>query len=151
MNDMLKNLSDDELLEYYKLYSELSPRETDRYITGVDHKKMYHVARLLLQAEQAMTTGTLDLEANKELLKAIRRGEWTLDQLKDWFHKRERELETLYIDSELPYTADMVKLKELLMQCLEVKFGSIDSYFNVDGSTKVMSKKLSRIRAILDE
>lgn len=118
---------------------------------GYDTKYAYHIFRLLEQAEMAMATGDIDLEASKELLKSVRRGEWSLEQVKEWFHKRERELETLYIDSDLPYSPDMNKLKQLLLQCLEAKYGSLDAMFSIEGSTQVTNDKLQRIRDILNE
>lgn len=117
---------------------------------GYDVKFAYHVVRLVQQAEMVLTTGDLDLEANRELLKAIRRGEWTLDELKSWFKKRERDLEDLYITSDLPYSPDYDKLKGLLFNCLEAHFGSLSQYFNLEGSERVAQDKLKKIKAILD-
>ena len=147
----LKNLTDMELAEYDKLYSKLSPREQDRHLTGIDHKKMYHIVRLINEAEQVLTTHTLDLMKDRELLKSIRRGEWSMDQLQKWVHKRESDLETLYTTSDLRYAPDEPKIKELLFQCLEMKFGSLSAYFNLDGSNRVVYDKMKRIKAIIEE
>jgi hypothetical protein len=117
---------------------------------GYDVKFAYHVVRLLQQSEMVMMEHNLDLERNRELLKAIRRGEWTLDELKAWFKKREDELDTLYIDSDLRHSPDDVKIKRVLMNCLEAHFGSLSAYFNMEGSEKVAVDKLNRIRGILD-
>lgn len=118
---------------------------------GYDVKFAYHVVRLVQQAEMVMSEHDLDLEKNRELLKAIRRGEWTLDELESWFKKRQDDLETLYTKSDLRYTADEAKIKELLYQCLEMKFGSLSAYFNLDGSTKVVLDKMKRIKQIIEE
>ena len=48
---------------------------------GYDVKFAYHVVRLLLEVEQILVAGDIDLECDREQLKAIRRGEWTLPQL----------------------------------------------------------------------
>lgn len=117
---------------------------------GYDVKFAYHVVRLLQQSEMVMMEHDLDLEKNRELLKAIRRGEWTLDQLKMWFNKREGELDTLYIDSDLRYGPDYDTIKRIIMNCLEAHFGSLAAYFNMDGSSKVMSDKLDQIRRIVN-
>lgn len=118
---------------------------------GYDVKFGYHVVRLVQQAEMVMTEGDLDLEKNRELLKAVRRGEWTLDELKSWFDKRKDDLDTLYTKSELRYTADVPKIKELLFQCLEINYGSLSEYFNLEGSDRVAADKIKRIRDIVNE
>lgn len=151
MSTELKKLTDEELLEYYNLYSALTEREQSRYLNGVDLKFMYHVVRLLQQSEQIMIEHDLDLERNRELLKSIRRGEWTLDELKDWFKKRESELDTLYINSDLRHSPDNVIIKRILMNCIEARYGSVDAYFNMDGSAEIMKEKLYRIRKLLRE
>ena len=122
----------------------------DRHINGVDLKFMYHIVRLLMQGEMVMMEHDLDLEKNRELLKAIRRGEWTLDELKAWFKKREGELDTLYIDSTLRHAPDYAIIKRILMNCLETHFGSLSAYFNMEGSDKVMLEKLEQIRKIVN-
>ena len=42
---------------------------------GMDVKHAYHIVRLACEAEQILQHGDLDLEANREQLKSIRRGE----------------------------------------------------------------------------
>jgi predicted nucleotidyltransferase len=118
---------------------------------GYDVKFAYHVVRLVEQAQMVMEHGDLDLEANRELLKSIRRGDWTLEELKAWYKKREGELQTLYIESKLPLKADEDKVKELLFQCLEMHFGSLAKYFNLEGSNRIALDKMRRIRGIIEE
>jgi predicted nucleotidyltransferase len=93
---------------------------------GFDVKFAYHVVRLLNEVEQILTENDLDLERNREQLKAIRRGDWTQDDVEQYFASKERELETLYTQSSLPYKADEEKLKTLLLNCLEHHYGSLD-------------------------
>jgi predicted nucleotidyltransferase len=92
---------------------------------GYDVKFGYHVVRLLNEVEQIMTEGDLDLERNREQLKAIRNGEWTMDELKNYFSSKERELESLYTSSKLPHGPDEALIKQLLLDCLEQHFGSL--------------------------
>ena len=97
----------------------------DKY--GYDVKFAYHVVRLLNEVEQIL------VERNREQLKSIRRGEWTMDQIKEYFNKKESELETLYMASKIPYKPDEQKIKALLLQCLEEHYGSLDKIVvNVD-------------------
>jgi uncharacterized protein len=95
----------------------------DKY--GYDVKFGYHVKRLLLQVEQIMLEGDLDLERNREELKAIRRGEVTLDSLLSWFDQKEKQLEDLYSKSSLPHGPNTPIIKQLLLNCLEEYYGSL--------------------------
>jgi predicted nucleotidyltransferase len=94
---------------------------------GFDVKFAYHVVRLMNEIEQILTEHDLDLERNREQLKAIRRGEWTVDSLDTYFAAKERELEGVYASSSLPELPDEEKIKSLLLNCLEHHYGSLDS------------------------
>lgn len=93
---------------------------------GYDVKFAYHVIRLINEVEQILTTGDLDLEAGREQLKAIRRGEWKMDQVVDYFQMKEKQLEQAYADSKLKHSPDEDAIKRLLMRCIEEHYGSID-------------------------
>jgi len=97
----------------------------DKY--GFDVKFAYHVVRLINEVEMILTEGDLDLERNREQLKAIRSGEWTKEQIEKYFETKERELESLYTTSKLPHGPDEDKIKALLLQCLEHHYGSLSS------------------------
>lgn len=92
---------------------------------GFDTKFGGHAVRLLLQIEQIMTEGDLDLERNREIVKSVRKGEWTLDQLDQWVTEKERSLEGLYNTSTLPHGPDQAAIKQLLVDCLEAHYGSL--------------------------
>lgn len=93
---------------------------------GYDLKHAYHLVRLLSNAEQILMEGDLDLEKDREMLKSIRRGEWTLDEIKDFFNRKEKQLDNLYLTSTLQHSADEGKLKNLLFDILEQHFGSLE-------------------------
>ena len=97
----------------------------ERY--GFDVKFGYHIVRLLGEVEQILEEHDLDLERNREQLKAIRRGEWTLEQLEQWFADKERHLEGVYAKSSLPNKPDAERIKTLLLNCLEQHYGSLDA------------------------
>jgi predicted nucleotidyltransferase len=97
----------------------------ERY--GFDLKYAYHLVRLLNEAEQILVEGDLDLMRNREQLKSIRRGEWTEQQVRDYFTRKERELETLYHESKLPWSPDEAGIKQLLLDCLEEHYGNLDN------------------------
>ena len=92
---------------------------------GYDVKFAYHVVRLLGEVEQLLVEGTMDLERNREQLKSIRRGEWSLDKLEDWVGNKESDLEAAYARSDLPANPPKERIKELLLECLEAHFGSL--------------------------
>lgn len=94
---------------------------------GYDTKYAYHLVRLLSEVEQIMIEGDLDLERNREQLKAIRRGEWTLDQVEAHFTDKEKALEDVYLKSTLPHSPDEAAIRELLLNCLEHHYGSLSA------------------------
>jgi uncharacterized protein len=93
---------------------------------GFDVKFAYHVVRLVNEVEQILTEHDMDLQRNNEQLKAIRRGEWTAEQVKVFFTDKEKALEEVYHKSTLPYKPDEPKIKQLLLECLEIHYGSLE-------------------------
>ena len=61
--------------------------------------------------------GDIDLQRNNEQLKAIRRGEWTEERLRQWFADKESHLERVYAESTLRATPDEPKIRALLLNC----------------------------------
>lgn len=94
---------------------------------GMDVKFAYHVVRLLLEVEQILAEQDLDLERNSEMLTSIRKGEWSLEKLQDWATAKEKVLEALYHSSTLPYSPPEAKIKSLLLECLEMHYGSLSN------------------------
>ena len=115
---------------------------------GYDVKFGYHVVRLLGEVEQILATGDLDLERDREVLKAIRRGEWSLSKIKEWFAERENGLQTLYENSQLPHTPDEEKIKTLLLSCLEEHYGSLSACIVIPDKA---TQAIHDIKAILEK
>ena len=115
--------------QMHKIKGKVNSSNPDRAASigrhGYDVKFAYHVVRLLDEIEQIMVEHDLDLERNREQLKAIRRGEWTLEQIERHFEGKERALENTYASSTLAHSPDEAKIKEVLMTCLEMHFGSV--------------------------
>jgi predicted nucleotidyltransferase len=99
---------------------------------GYDTKFAYHVVRLINEVEQILTEGDLTLDRNREQLKAIRRGEWTEQQVRDWFDAKEVDLGILYNKSDLQHSPNESRIKTLLLECLEIHFGSLDKCIRVE-------------------
>ena len=114
---------------------------------GWDVKFGYHVVRLLLEVEQILTERDLDPRRNREQLKAIRRGEMTMDGLIQWFADKERALERIYEESKLPWGPDEAAIKQLLLDCLETHYGTIEGCIQTPGGA---SRALLDIQDILD-
>jgi hypothetical protein len=121
----LKNLSDIELKQYYELYQR-GMNKTKRFeaqkIYNTDLKFLYHLVRLLNEVEQILLEGDLDLERNREQLKDIRRGKWKQSEIEEYFQIKEKDLESLYLKSELPHTPQWDEIRNLLNKCLEIHF-----------------------------
>lgn len=112
---------------------------------GYDVKFASHIIRLLNECEQILVEGDLDLLRSKEQLKSIRRGEWTREQIKEYFHRNEPRLEKLYDDSKLPYGPDESEIKKLLLQCLKYHYKNLgDCVVNQDESINDL-KRISNI------
>lgn len=114
---------------------------------GYDVKFAYHVVRLLDEVEQIMVEHDLDLERNREQLKSIRRGEWTLEQIETHFEAKERALENTYATSTLPHAPDEERIKGVLLGCLEMHFGSLEGAVRRDASVARLVGEIQDILA----
>lgn len=114
---------------------------------GYDVKFGYHVVRLVSEIEQIMIEHDLDLERNREQLKAVRRGEWSLPYLKEWFGEKERALEGVYASSTLRHSPDEAPIKAVLLHCLEHHYGSIADAVRASATINQLG---ADIRALLD-
>lgn len=114
---------------------------------GYDVKCGYHVVRLVLEVEQIMLAHDLDIERDREMLKAIRRGEWPLLDLQKWFAEKEASLEKVYNESILRHSPDEGMIKQLLLDCLEHHYGTLGACVAIPD---VAEKTLSDIRVLLE-
>lgn len=112
---------------------------------GYDVKYASSLVRLLLNVEQILIEGDLDIEREREVLKSIRRGEWTLSDIQDFFDRKERDLESVYINSKLPHSPDVDKVKTLLLNVLEQHFGSLDKVIVREDKTLQALRQIDEI------
>lgn len=112
---------------------------------GYDVKFAYHVVRLLDEVEQIMVEHDLDLERNREQLKSIRRGEWTLEQIQNHFDGKERALENTYAQSTLAHSPDEARIKEVLLRCLEMHFGSVADAIRREPSVERLVRDMQEV------
>lgn len=112
---------------------------------GYDVKFAYHVVRLLNEVEQIMVDHDLDLMRNNEQLKAIRRGDWTMEQIEQHFYEKEKSLEEVYSKSTLRHSPDEAVIKKLLMECLEEYYGSLQGCVETADHYKDMLRQIQQI------
>ena len=123
-------------------------RQADIAAHGYDTKFGYNLVRLILQAEQILTEHDLDLERNREILKSIRRGEWELDRLKEFFEVKEKSLEEVYAKSTLQDTPDEDEIKARLISCLEMHYGRLDNLIATPSENRAL---IAELQALVDK
>ena len=112
---------------------------------GFDLKFGMHCVRLLSECEMILMEGTLDLRRNREQLKAIRRGEMSEAKIIEWAELKTKQLEELYVKSKLRETPDEPKIKQLLLDCLEHHYGSLDKCVVNPGAAVVALKQIQEV------
>lgn len=143
----LSHLTDEQLLKYHAVYKRMMARPRNEPIKrfSMDTKFAYHVVRLLGEVEQIMVEHDLDITRNREQLKSIRRGEWTLEYLHEWFETKEKALEEVYANSDLRYGPDEESLRQLLLDALEQHYGSLDTAVKRDVQVDQLVDELRRL------
>lgn len=113
---------------------------------GYDTKFAYHLVRLLYEVEQILTTGDLDLRRNAEELKSIRRGEWPIEKVRDFFAAKEKALEKVYEECQiLPWGPREDEIKQLMLNCLEVHWGTIEGCVVTDMTPVLALREIAEV------
>lgn len=123
-------------------------RAKDVEDNGFDTKFAYHLIRLLSECEQILAEHDIDLEKNNEQLKSIRRGEWDIDRIQDFFETKEKSLDLLYASSTLRTVPDEAAIKSLLLNCLEIHYGSLDKVISKENN---MAALISEIETAINK
>lgn len=122
--------------QLHKIKTKTNPENPKRkaYVDehGYDLKFAYHIVRLVNECQQILETGDLDLQRDNEILKSVRRGEWTLERLEEWFAAAEKRLDALVVDSKLPKVPDWQFLQRLLLECIESHYGTVSHAVTVE-------------------
>lgn len=149
---IFNKLSRESLYKYYELLAQFGFFSTKRMETvrkyGMDVKFAYHIIRLVGEVEQIMREGdlTLDRKDRREHMKAIRNGEWTFEQIADWFDSKEKELQILYNNCKvIPYGPRVDEISGLLRRVLEMKFGDLSKSIGNDKSIELLISKLEKV------
>lgn len=115
---------------------------------GYDTKFAAHSVRLSLQCEQIMMEGTLDLDCNSKFLKSIREGEWSLEKIDEWLDEKEKQMENLYTTSPLQHSPDQNKIRDLLLECIEMHYGKISTTITRETN---MNALIADIKAVMEK
>ncbi len=99
-------------------------------IHNTDVKFLYHVFRLVDEAEFILNNFDLDLQEPSRVakMKAIRSGQLTYDQIAKEFSEAESRLMSLYNSSKLPKEADRKAIRNILLAVLEDHYGSLSDF-----------------------
>lgn len=111
-----------------------------------DVKFAYNLVRLLDECDQILTTGDIDLMRNREQLKAIRRGEWTIEQINEYFNVKSPYLEQVCQESDLPTIPDKAKVQNLLLECINMHYKITDNEITKPNDAAI---KLQKVKDIL--
>lgn len=131
-----------------KFESSKRKEEVEKY--GYSVKYAYHLVRLMDEVEQILLEGDIDLQRNREHYKAIRKGEFTLEELRSWFDQKEKALESLYLTSKaVPHSIREEEIKELLINCLEEHYGSLDSILKINKDISKYERGILDIASII--
>jgi hypothetical protein len=112
---------------------------------GYDVKFAYHVIRLLDEVEQILEFGDLDIRRNKAQLKAIRRGDVSEEDIYKWAADKEKHLERLYEESRIPYGPNEQVIKQLLLECLEEHYGTIEGCIVTDETPILALREIAEV------
>jgi hypothetical protein len=89
----------------------------------------------------------LDLQRSKEYIKAIRRGDVPEQELRSFFDEKIKYLEKLYETSTLQYSPDEGAIKTLLVNCLEMHYGSLNNVLKIPNRE---AKALEEIKKVME-
>ena len=90
---------------------------------GYDTKNASHLIRLLRMAMEFLSTGELNVwRKDAPQLLEIKRGEWTLDKIKDESDRLFKLSEEAFLRSKLPVKPDYEKAEKLLINILKESF-----------------------------
>lgn len=91
---------------------------------GYDTKNAAHLIRLLRMGIEVLTEGTVIVSRpDAQQLLGIKRGEWTLQQVKDEADRLFKVMEQAYVNSKLPSQPDTERAEELLIDIVKSRLG----------------------------
>ena len=123
-----KDMNEGEWTEYEDLWQD-GTSQTKRFYSqkchGSDLKFLSHTARLIDFGEQILEYADLDVQRPREFCKAIKNNEVSETEVRKIFHEKNSLLTKLYKNSILPHSPNWDELKQVLLDCLEMHYGSL--------------------------
>lgn len=118
---------------------------------GYDVKMAYHLLRLLDEIEQIVVLNDIDLQRSRETCIQMRNGEWgSFDRLEKYFNTKIEDVESLLLKSKLPMQPRVEELHQLLANCIEQYYGSMDKIKGTEYiSAKDIKEQLDRIEQVV--
>lgn len=113
---------------------------------GYDVKFASHCVRLGLFCEQILNDRWLDIRRDREILKSIRRGDFTLVQLEEMVQQIINRLDKALLNTSLPDKPNVAKVYETLVNVIEHHYGSIAQLVYIKSQADL---KLEEIRKIV--
>ncbi len=145
----IPELTDEQWKKYYELYVNAidhSVRAEMIKFYGVDVKFMYHIVRLINEARQILLEGDIDLQRDREHLKAIRRGEVPFEEVQKWFFEQEKAIMKIADDSNaVPHNVRWEELRQLLINCLEQYYGNLENCVANLNKSDIVLKQITQI------
>lgn len=111
---------------------------------GYDTKFAYNIVRLALECEQLLGAHELVLNRDGNFYRAIRAGEWSQEQVIEWFEAKSRTLEQLHDRSSLPETANREAVRQLLLDCLEMHYGSLEDAVVIESASERLARDMAQ-------
>lgn len=112
---------------------------------GFDTKFASHTLRLLYFAEQILKDRYLDVRRDRELIKSIKRGDWTLEQVEELAQNKMIELDKLVMETTLPEKPDTELFRTLLLNLIESHYGNLSKYMKEDSGAELKIRKIKEI------
>lgn len=135
----------------YLLMWEKGLAKTKRFesqkIHNTDVKFLYHVFRLVDEAEFILNHFDLDLQEPSRVakMKAIRAGELTYDQIAREFSEAEARLLSLYNSSKLPKEPDRKAIRNILLAVLEDHYGNLSEFAKTEDAEVEALKEIKLV------
>ena len=136
---------------YYNKLWEDGFQKTSRFetqkIAGQDCKFLYHVFRLLDQAKYILKNCDLALQVDDRIsmMKSIRQGEVSHEEIVSYFSKSEKEISSLMNESKLEELPSTKEIRSLLVSTLENHYGSLSSFVNSEDESTLAVREIKNV------
>lgn len=113
-----------QLMNAFKPLADTNKRYDSFMEHGYNVKMLYHLVRLLLEAQMIAEEHTIDLRRNVDLLREVRSGAWSHTTIMDWCETKMEFLDGSFERSGLREEPVEKEVRKLLYDCLEMYYGS---------------------------